>query len=81
MKLQNFVCLDRNLNLTHCRTLPRQVACGIFSIVNVYLNLVYLPFYKPKVNVFNILHGCAFMWATMCLGVAHLRAKPQVVRP
>jgi hypothetical protein len=46
-------------------------------VVNLYLNLKFLPFYKPEVNVTNILHGCAFAWGTMCLSVAYLRGVPQ----
>ena len=61
------------------RTVPTpQLVCAIFSFVNLYMYIVYLPFYKPIVNLTNILHGCVFASATMMFSCSYLRGVPEV---
>ena len=55
-------------------------ACAVFSIVNLYANIVYLPFYKPLVNMVNVMHGMLFASATGFMCVAILRGVPQVLQ-
>jgi hypothetical protein len=55
-----------------------QVVCMLYSVANLYVNMTYLPFYKPSVNIANILHGCIFLGATVFLSCAHLRGVPHV---
>ncbi len=50
----------------------------LYSVANLYVNMTYLPFYKPSVNIANILHGCIFLGATVFLSCAHLRGVPHV---
>jgi hypothetical protein len=55
-----------------------QVACSLFSLCNLYLNTTYLPFYKPIMNIANIVHGAIFAWATFLLATCVLRGMPEV---
>ncbi len=54
------------------------MVCVLFSGVNLYVNVIYLPFYKPVMNLANVLHGCLFLGGTMFFSCAHLRGVPQV---
>ena len=55
-----------------------QLVCVLFSGLNVYLNLMYLPFYKPIMNLANMIHGCIFASASLMLTYARMRQKPEV---
>ena len=57
---------------------PLQVVCVVFSGVNVYLNMLYLPFYKPAMNLANLIHGCIFASASLMLTYARMRQKAEV---
>ncbi len=48
------------------------------SLLNLYMNVVFLPFYKPAMNIANVLHGCVFAWATLMFLCAYMRGIPEV---
>ena len=52
--------------------------CAVFAIGNLYVNVAYLPFYKPIMNMVTVMHAMVFLSATVFLGVAVLRGVPQV---
>ncbi len=55
-----------------------QAVCVIFSVVSVYINSEFLPFYKPAMNIANILHSCVFALATLMFLCAEFRKHPEV---
>ena len=55
-----------------------QLVCVLFSGLNVYLNLMYLPFYKPIMNIANIIHSGMFSSATLFLGCCWFRGEAKV---
>ena len=55
-----------------------QVVCAVYSVAATYSNLAFLPFYKPVMNIANILHSGAFASATVFLVCAHVRGVPEV---
>jgi hypothetical protein len=55
-----------------------QAVCTIFAAANLYLYVVYLPFYKPVMNIVTIMHGLLFASATMLCAVAYIRDVPAV---
>ena len=52
--------------------------CVIFAVGNLYVNVAYLPFYKPISNTTTVMHAMLFTSGTVFLGVAMLRGVPQV---
>ncbi len=58
--------------------LASQVVCVIFSIVSLRSHVTYLPFYKPVVNIANIVHSGLFASATLFLLCAYMRGVPEV---
>ena len=55
-------------------------ACVMYSVTSVYLVLTYLPFYKLITNVVVAMHSCVFSSATVYMGIAMLRGRPEVRR-
>ena len=44
----------------------------------MYSNMMFLPFYKPVMNIANILHSGCFTSATVFLACAYVRGMPEV---
>ena len=55
-----------------------QVVCALYSAAAMYSNMMFLPFYKPVMNIANILHSGCFTSATVFLTCAYVRGIPEV---
>jgi hypothetical protein len=54
------------------------VVCAVFSVTSTFLYVMYLPFYKPIMNIANIIHSGMFSSATLFLGCCWFRGEAKV---
>ena len=52
----------------------------MFGSVSTYLYITLLPFYKPSMNIANIIHSMVFVFSTLLVTCAWLRGVPEVRR-
>ena len=63
-----------------CLCVSCQALCFMFGSVSTYLYITLLPFYKPSMNIANIIHSMVFVSATVLLTCAWVRGVPEVRR-
>jgi hypothetical protein len=66
---------------SHVTLRALQVMCMVFSVLNLGMLVMYLPFYKPAMNIASIVHGAVFAFATLVLALAMLRRSLRVRVP
>ena len=63
-----------------CLCVSCQALCFLFGGVSTYLYITLLPFYRPSMNIANIIHSMVFVFATVLLTCAWVRGVPEVRR-
>jgi hypothetical protein len=52
--------------------------CVVFSFASLTMYVLYLPFYKPVMNIASIIHSSVFASATLFMACAEVRGFPEV---
>jgi 4-hydroxybenzoate polyprenyltransferase len=55
--------------------------CVVFSFASLTMYVLYLPFYKPVMNIASIIHSSVFASATLFMACAEVRGFPEVRTP